>query len=77
MLSKLANSRSAFAITPGAAELPVQPNGLYIGGTGDLSVKFDDAGATVVFKAVPAGTQLRISPTHVLGASTATDIVGL
>lgn len=49
---------------------------LYVGGTGDLAVKGAD-GATVTFKAVPAGMVLPIQATQVLNATTATDIVAL
>lgn len=49
--------------------------GLYVSGTGDLSVVGGD-GQTVVLAAVPAGFILPMQVTKVLAATTATGIVG-
>lgn len=51
--------------------------GIYVGVTGDVSVKMAD-GSTVVFKALAAGVVHYISITQVMSTSTtATDIVAL
>lgn len=64
----------AFAITPGASPLAQRAHGLYIGGTGNITVTGAD-GNSVTFTSVPAGTHLDIIVTHVT-AATATNIVG-
>jgi hypothetical protein len=52
--------------------------GLYIGGTGDVTVKFASGDQTAVtFSAVPAGTLLPIAVSRVMAATTATSMVGL
>ena len=52
---------------------------LYVGGAGDLHVRMagDESDATVVFKAVPAGSFLRIVVKAVLTATTATEILAI
>lgn len=56
--------------------LPSEMTGIYVGGTGDVVCK-NASDVTVTFKAVPVGTCLRIRPTKVLAATTATLLVGL
>lgn len=70
-------SKSAFAITPAATALPRRPQGIFVGGAGNLSVKFVAGGPTVVFTAPPVGYVLPISPWSVETATTATLLVGL
>ncbi len=50
--------------------------GLYVGGTGDVTVKGLD-GVEVTFKAVPVATVLPISITRLMAATTATLVLGL
>lgn len=70
---------SGFEVTPhDTNNLSKVTYGLYVGGTGDLKVDFQD-GTTVTFKAVPAGTQIRdvrIKKIYATG-TTATLIVAL
>lgn len=51
--------------------------GLYIGGTGDLAVRFRGGTATVTFESIPAGTLLPICCQYVMAATTATKIIAL
>lgn len=50
--------------------------GFYVGVTGDVTVK-TLLGTSLLFKAVPAGTQVRIGVSRIMAAgTTATNIVG-
>ena len=67
---------SAASVTAGASALPGGPAyGLYVGGTGDLTVT-TRRGESVTFAAVPAGSFLPIIVTHVT-AMTATAVLAL
>jgi|TARA_R110000824_G_scaffold84073_1_gene209947 hypothetical protein len=52
---------------------------LYVGGAGDLHVRMagDESDAVVIFKAVAAGSFLRIVVKAVLDATTATEILAI
>lgn len=68
-----------YAVTPGTDPLP---NGtcraLWIGGAGDVEVRFPGNATAVVMAGVAAGTLLPVQASHVLSANTdATDIVAL
>jgi hypothetical protein len=66
----------AFAVTPDdEADLAQRPQALWIGSTGDLALTMPSGDITLL--AVPAGTEIRISPIRVLEATTADDIVAL
>lgn len=67
---------NAVAVTPGATELTATTRGIYVGTGGDLTVTML-GGGDVTFPSVPGGAMLAIRVTHVLAASTATDIVAL
>jgi hypothetical protein len=67
-------ARGAFSITPGAGALTRQAHGIYIGGSGNITVITAD-GDTVTFNGVVAGTILPVRCTHVT-AATATGLVG-
>lgn len=69
---------NAAAVTPADADLPVFPTiGIYVGGTGNLTVQMA-GGGTVTFSAVPAGAYLPIRVDRVNAtATTATLIVAL
>jgi len=61
------------------AEKPITIMGfkaIYVGGAGDLTVK-NDAGASIAFQNVPAGSLLPISGTYIMAATTATNLVAL
>lgn len=67
----------ATAITPGDGELAELPRALWVGGAGNLSLKFAGSNTVVVISAVPAGTYVQLRPTHIMAATTATNIVAL
>lgn len=74
-LSDPANDASA--ITPHDTNaLSATTRAIYVGTTGNLSVK-TAGGQTTVFKNVPAGLLLPVRATHVLTASTAADLVAM
>ena len=71
---------NAVAITPSDATQLTGIVGLYIGGTGAVTVEMlnpESVAATVTFSAVPTGAVLPISVRRVLAATTATLILGL
>lgn len=63
------------AVTPSdSTELKFKA--IYVGGTGSVVLRQAGSdGAAVTFAAVPAGTQLLVSGTRVMAASTATNLV--
>jgi len=67
-------ARGGFNITAGASPLAKQAHGIYVGGTGNLTVTCAD-GSVLSFTAVAAGTILPIRVTHVT-AATATGLIG-
>ena len=71
------SAHSAFVVTPSDATIIPATRGLYVGGTGNLSVVMAEDGNTVLFSAVPAGSILPIQVVQVLAATTATLIVAL
>jgi hypothetical protein len=72
-------ARNAVAVAPSDTnDLGFVTRGLYVGGAGDVTVNMVNSGATVLFKAVPAGTLLPISTSRVLATgTTATSIVAV
>jgi hypothetical protein len=71
-------AREMFTVVPSdGVALAKIPRGLYVGGLGDVTVK-DQAGTSVVFKAVPVGTVLPICPSFIMATgTTATLMIGL
>lgn len=69
----------AAAITPADADFAsgVIYRALWIGGAGNLTVRFADDSGDVTLSAVPAGTLLPIAVKQVRTTTTATLIVGL
>jgi len=78
----------AFVISPSdtvnfVADSTNNPNAytladIYVGGTGDVAVMFPGATTSKVFKAVPAGTRLRVTAVRVNATlTTATNLLGL
>jgi hypothetical protein len=66
------------AVTPSDSTVLTGVRGIYVGGTGDLTVVGGDGATTVTFKAVPVGTVLNISPSKVKATgTTATLLVAL
>jgi hypothetical protein len=70
-----APAHDASTVTPSASELSKPAKALYVGGAGNVTVT-TLGGNSVTFTAVPAGTVLPISCSHVT-AATATNIVAL
>lgn len=55
----------------------IKPRGIYVGGTGNLTVK-DDNGNSTLIEAIPVGTLLPIAPVYVMATGTsATKLVAL
>ena len=69
--------RSGVAVTKSDSTLLARTAALYVGGTGDVVVQFIAGGTSVTFKAVPAGTVLRIAVVRVMAATGASDVVAL
>ncbi len=76
--SLTAPARDAATVAPNdATDLAVLPRAIYVGQTGDLSVRLA-GGQTVVFRAVQAGSVLPVRAARVNATgTTATDIVAL
>lgn len=72
-------ARAPFAITPNdGTEIAIIPKAIYIGTTGNLTLRGIDGAADVVFKNVPAGMILDVRPQFIRATgTTAADIVGL
>jgi hypothetical protein len=69
---------SSFAITPDDdADLPAITRALYVGVTGDITMRLAGDTTAVVWKAVPAGSFLPLHVRRVMEATTATDLVGI
>ena len=77
-LQVLAPYTGAFSIAPSDAnDLPHKTRGIYVGGTGNLSVRMAN-GNEVTFIGLAAGEIHRLQVTRVLSSGTgATSIVGL
>jgi hypothetical protein len=72
-------SRNAFAITPSnTAAIDPLPKALYVGSTGNITLRSIDGGADVVFTGLQAGTILPVRAQFVrLTGTTATGILAL
>lgn len=72
-------ARRPFAILPSdTVELADLPKAIYVGTAGNVTLRGADAGADVLFKAVPAGTILDVRARFVRATgTTAADLVGL
>lgn len=73
----LAPARHAFAVTPDDDDMLIaSTKKLYIGGTGDVTLRARDSAVDVVLVAVPAGTQIDVDAVYVRAdGTTATNIV--
>jgi len=70
----------AFAVTPGTSDLAYTTRGVYIGGSGNLTVmmaSYDSANTIVAFNNVIAGSVLPIRVKKIYANSTAPSIVAL
>jgi hypothetical protein len=68
----------AFAIVPSDSAAIAAPKGIYVGGTGDVTLRCASSQADVVFRAVPVGTVLHVNVGFVRATgTTATNLVGL
>lgn len=71
-------ARGAVSVTPSDTDAIEACRALYVGGTGDITMRARGSSADVVFAAVPAGTILPVQVTYVRETgTTATDIVAL
>jgi hypothetical protein len=68
---------NALSVTPANTDLGIISRAIYIGDTGDLTVKMAGSGNIVLFKNVGSGSLLPIRVTQVLSATTAANIVAL
>lgn len=74
----LAPSADAALVTPSDAGTITPTRGLYVGVTGDVAVRMTNGAASILFKAVPAGTTLNVSVNRVYATNTtATNLVAL
>ena len=70
--------RRAAAVTKSDSTVIETTRGLWVGGAGDLAVRFsDDRATTITIVGVPAGTLVPLSVVQVMNATTATSIVAL
>jgi hypothetical protein len=78
MLS-IAPASHVFSITPSdSAALPQPTIGIYVGGTGDVTVKTSKSANAVTFKAVPVGVIIPVAAQYVMATNTtATLLTGL
>lgn len=76
-LSGLAPFTSAINITKSDSTVIPATRGIFVGGAGNLVVRFKDDDASVTLTGIAAGTVLDISVEQVLNATTATLMVAL
>ena len=74
---KLHGAIAGVAVTPSDTTDLGCTRALYIGGTGDLAVRFVGSSTTITFVGVQVGTILSLQVHRVMAATTATDIVAL
>jgi hypothetical protein len=68
----------AAALTKSDSTTFTATRALYVSGTGDVAVAMSGDAATAIFKAVPAGTILKVRATKLLSTGTsATDVIAL
>lgn len=67
---------SAAAVTPGTSALANTTRAIYVGGDGNVAVTMLD-GQDVTFSGVTAGALIPVRATHILAATTATNIIAL
>lgn len=71
-------AKVGITVTPSDSTNLVGTRGIYVGGTGDVAVRFvGQPTETITFLTVPAGTLLPICLTRVMFATTATGIIAL
>lgn len=70
-------AHDGIAITKSDAQMATQCRAIFVGTTGDLSVKFSGNSTAIVFKNIQSGTLLPLACTHIMAATTASDIVAL
>jgi DNA-binding beta-propeller fold protein YncE len=76
-LSPVAPFTAAVAVTKSDVTVIPATRGIYVGGAGNVVVRFKDDTAAVTLTAVPVGTTLDISVEQVLDATSATLLVAL
>jgi hypothetical protein len=72
-------TRSSFAIVPSDTnELPIVTRAIYVGGTGDLTLRLAGDAGQLLLKSVPSGTMLPLRARQVYATGTgATQLIGL
>lgn len=73
----VAGAYKGVAVTKSDSTIIPATRGVWVGGTGNLSVVFAGDSATVVLESVPAGYLMPIQVVKVMDATTATAIVAL
>jgi hypothetical protein len=71
---------NSFVITPSdTTELPFVTRAVYVGATGDITLRLAGDAGSVIFKAVPVGTMLpiRARQIYATGTTAALPMVGL
>lgn len=70
--------KEGFAITKSdTVRLTWLPRAIYVGGAGDIAVKFPGSDTVVTFTAPTVGKPLRIRPEYIMAATTATLLIAL
>jgi hypothetical protein len=76
--SDTSSAKRGVAVTPSDSTDLGEPRALWVGGAGDVAMRFTGSGATTVtLVGVPAGTLLPVAASKVMAATTATSIVAL
>lgn len=77
-LNEVYSARRAAAVTKSDSTMLEPTRALFVGGAGDLALRFVDAPTTTVtLTGVVAGSVLAVSVVQVMNATTATNIVAL
>lgn len=77
-LNEVYSARRGAAVTKSDTTILEPTRALFVGGAGDLAVRFsDDRATTVTLTGVVAGSVLALSVVQVMNATTATNITAL
>ena len=77
-MEELRSGANAQAVTTSDSTIYSGIRAVYVGGAGDIALKFPGNNTAVVFVGVPAGSFLSLKPTHIMATgTTATSIVAI